>query len=77
MTEAEIGAAALQYVRKVSGQAKPSRSSEAAFALAVEEIAAATGKLLASLPPGGAPKDREVEARKARARSAARFERVA
>ena len=77
VTEAEVRAAALQYVRKVSGQAKPSRSSEEAFALAVEEITSATGKLLAALPATGTPKDRDVEAQKARARSAARFERAA
>ena len=72
-TDAEIEAAALQYVRKLSGTTKPSRANEAAFELAVEEVAAASRKLLASLVTAAPPRDREVEAAKARARSAARF----
>ncbi|HZG34401.1 MAG TPA: DUF2277 domain-containing protein [Gaiellaceae bacterium] len=72
-TDAEIEAAALQYVRKLSGTTKPSRANEAAFDLAVEEVAAASRKLLASLVTAAPPRDREVEAAKARARSAARF----
>ena len=72
-TDAEIEAAALQYVRKLGGTTKPSRANEAAFELAVEEVAAASRKLLASLVTAAPPRDREVEAAKARARSAARF----
>ncbi len=72
-TDDEIAAAALQYVRKVSGSTKPSRANEEAFALAVDEVAAATSKLLESLVTSAPPKDREVEAAKHRARSAARF----
>lgn len=69
----EIAAAALQYVRKVSGSTKPSRANEEAFALAVDEVAAATSKLLSNLVTSAPPKDREVEAAKHRARSAARY----
>jgi hypothetical protein len=72
-TEEEIDAAALQYVRKVSGQTRPSRANEAAFARAVDEVAAATARLLEALVTNAAPRDREVEAAKARAR--ARFRR--
>jgi hypothetical protein len=72
-TDAEVEAAALQYVRKLSGTTKPSRANEDAFALAVDEVAAASRKLLASLVTAAPPRDREVEAAKARARSAARF----
>ncbi len=72
-TDDEVAAAALQYVRKVSGSTKPSRANEEAFALAVEEIAAVTSKLLDSLVTSAPPKNREVEAAKHRARSAARF----
>ena len=72
-TPEEIEAAALQYVRKLSGTTKPSRANEAAFNRAVEEVAAASNRLLASLVTHAPPKDREVEAAKARARSAARF----
>ena len=64
----EIHAAALQYVRKVSGYNKPSRRNEAAFLNAVDEIAAATNRLLASLESHGQPKNREAEAEKARLR---------
>jgi hypothetical protein len=69
----EVQAAALQYVRKVSGTAKPSRANEEAFERAVHEVAVATARLLDSLVTTAAPKDREVEAAKARARSAARY----
>jgi hypothetical protein len=69
----EVQAAALQYVRKVSGAAKPSRANEEAFETAVREVAAATERLLAALVTTAPPKDREIEAEKARARSAARF----
>jgi hypothetical protein len=72
-TEGEVSAAALQYVRKVSGSAKPSQANEQAFARAVEEVAAATTKLLASLVTTAAPRDRELEAARARARAAQRF----
>ena len=72
-TDEEVRAAALQYVRKVSGYAKPSQANEAAFAAAVEEVAAATARLLAALETGGPAKDRAVEAAKARERSARRF----
>ena len=72
-TDDEIEAAALQYVRKVSGFTKPSQANEAAFARAVDEIAAATTRLLEQLVTSAAPKDREVEAERARARAAKRF----
>jgi hypothetical protein len=76
-TDEEVRAAALQYVRKVSGSTRPSRANEAAFDRAVEEVAAATRTLLASLVTSSPPRDRELEAARARARSAARFGRVA
>ena len=69
----EIRAAALQYVRKVSGFNKPSKANEAAFNAAVDDIAAVTAKLLASLETNAQPKDRAEEAEKAKARSAIRF----
>ncbi|CAA9376942.1 MAG: COGs COG0840 [uncultured Nocardioidaceae bacterium] len=72
-TSDEVQAAALQYVRKVSGAAKPSKANEEAFDRAVHEVAVATARLLDSLVTTAAPKDREVEAAKARARSAARY----
>lgn len=72
-TEDEIRAAALQYVRKVSGSTTPSQANAEPFAHAVDEIAAATGRLLDSLTTSAPPKDREAEAAKARARSQARF----
>ena len=72
-TEEEIHAASLQYVRKVSGFNKPSRSNEAAFYSAVEDIARISERLLASLETAAPPKDREEEAAKAKARSAIRF----
>jgi hypothetical protein len=69
----EVQAAALQYVRKISGFAKPSRANEEAFQRAVDAVAAASSQLLADLVTTAPPKDREVEAAKARARSAARY----
>jgi len=75
-TEEEVYAAALQYVRKVSGTTKPSAANQAAFDRAVAEIAHATGHLLDALVTTAAPKDREEEAAKARARSAARYART-
>ena len=73
VTEDEVRAAALQYVRKVSGFAKPSKANEAAFAQAVDEIAAVTSNLLAGLHTAAPPRNREEEAVKARARSAYRY----
>jgi len=73
VTEAEIRAASLQYVRKVSGFNKPSKANEAAFLAAVDEIAAVTGKLLSSLETNAPAKNRAEEAAKARARAAQRF----
>lgn len=72
-TEAEIEAAALQYVRKISGFTKPSQANEAAFEAAVAGIAALSTKLLRSLQATATPKDRDEEAAKAKARSAQRF----
>jgi hypothetical protein len=72
-TEAEVRDAALQYVRKISGSTKPSQANEAAFARAVDEVTEATRRLLDELVTTAPPKDREVEAAKARARSAARY----
>lgn len=71
--EEESRAAALQYVRKVSGSTKPSQANEEAFDSAVDEVALATGKLLERLVTTAPPKDREVEAAKRRARAAERF----
>lgn len=72
-TDDEIRAAALQYVRKVSGFNKPAKANEAAFEAAVDDIAKITAHLLSHLQSNAAPKDREVEAARARARSAKRF----
>jgi hypothetical protein len=69
----EVQAAALQYVRKVSGSTRPSQANEAAFERAVREVAATTRRLLDELTTSAPPKDREVEAAKARARAAARY----
>ena len=69
----EVHAAAVQYVRKVSGATRPSQANRDAFEHAVAEVAAATQRLLDSLVTTAAPKDREVEAAKARARAAARY----
>lgn len=74
-TEEEIRAAALQFVRKISGFNKPSRTNETAFYLAVDEIARISGQLLGSLESPAAPKNRQEEAAKAQARSAQRFGR--
>jgi hypothetical protein len=71
-TEDEVRDAGLQYVRKISGFTKPSKANEAAFERAVAEIAAASERLLGALVTSAAPKDREVEAAKARARWAER-----
>jgi len=73
----EVHAAALQYVRKVSGMNKPSRANEAAFERAVEAVAATTERLLDELVTTAAPRDREREAERRRARAAERFGRVA
>jgi hypothetical protein len=72
-TPDEVDAAALQYVRKVSGMNKPSQANEAAFNRAVHEIAHITEHLLADLVTNAPPKDRETEAARRRARSLARF----
>jgi hypothetical protein len=72
-TQDEIREAALQYVRKVSGMSKPSHANEEAFAHAVDEITAATATLLEHLVTSAAPRDREVEAERRRARAAERF----
>jgi hypothetical protein len=76
-TAEEIDSAALQYVRKVSGMQKPSKANEAAFEQAVEAVAAATAEFLDGLVTTAAPRDREVEAERRRARAAERFGRVA
>lgn len=73
VTDDEVRAASLQFVRKISGFTKPSQANEAAFEAAIEEISAASSRLLDSLTTGAAPKNREEEAAKARERSAARF----
>jgi hypothetical protein len=73
VSEAEIRAASLQFVRKVSGFNKPSRANQAAFLAAVDEIAAVTGKLLNSLETNAPAKNRAEEAAKARTRAAQRF----
>ncbi|WP_447925480.1 DUF2277 domain-containing protein [Georgenia muralis] len=75
-TEDEVRAAALQYVRKVAGMNKPSQANAAAFDLAVERVVAATRELLDELVTTAPPKDREVEAEKARERSRRRFAEV-
>ncbi len=72
-TEDEIHASALQFVRKLSGFAKPSHANEAAFARAVDEVSAAARRLLASLETASPARNRETEAIKARARAKARF----
>jgi hypothetical protein len=72
-TSDEVRAAALQYVRKVSGSTRPSQANQAAFDEAVAEIAHVTQHLLEHLTTGAPPKNREVEAAKARARTAARY----
>ncbi len=72
-TDEEIGAAALQFVRKLSGFNKPSKANEAAFQRAVEEVAAVARTLLDSLVTTAGPRDRAVEGERARARAAERF----
>ena len=72
-TDAEVHAAALQYVRKISGQTKPSKANEAAFERAVREIAHLSGHLLDDLVTAAPPRNRETEAARARARAEKRF----
>ncbi len=72
-SEAEVNAAALQYVRKISGYTKPSQANEGAFDEAVAAVAAASMTLLGKLTTAAPPKDREAEAAKARARAAERY----
>jgi hypothetical protein len=72
-TEEEIRASARQYVRKISGFTKPSRANAEAFERALDEVSAVTTRLLGELVTNAPPKDREVEAAKAKARSAARY----
>ncbi len=73
VTDEEVHAAALQYVRKISGTARPSQANAAAFDRAVAEVAEASGRLLAALVTTARPKDREEEAAKARRRAALRY----
>lgn len=73
VTDEEVRAASLQYVRKISGFSKPSKANEAAFLAAIEEVADASTRLLRSLETGAPPRNRDEEAAKAKARSAARF----
>jgi hypothetical protein len=72
-TEAEIQASAIQFVRKLSGFSKPSKANEAAFNHAVDEVTRVAQELLSSLVTTAPPRDREIEAAKAKARSALRF----
>jgi len=73
VTDEEVRAAALQFVRKISGFSKPSKANEAAFAAAVDDIARISNRLLTSLESTARPRNREVEAAKAKARAAQRF----
>jgi hypothetical protein len=73
VTEAEVRNAALQFVRKISGATKPSKANEAAFETAVTEVTASCQRLLASMVTTAPPKDREVEALKAKERARTRF----
>jgi len=73
VTEEEIRAASLQFIRKVSGFHQPSKANEAAFLAAVDEVAAASRRLLSSLETGAPPRNRAEEAAKARARAVQRF----
>jgi hypothetical protein len=75
-TEEEVRDASLQYVRKISGFTKPSQANEEAFARAVDEVSAATRRLLDELVTTAAPKDREVEAQRRRERASKRFATV-
>ena len=72
-TDDEVRAAALQFVRKISGTTRPSRANEAAFERAVDEVTASARRLIDSMETRAAPRDREEEARKGRERSAKRF----
>jgi hypothetical protein len=72
-TDEEVRASAVQYVRKISGSSKPSQANAETFDRAVEEVTAATKRLLKGLTTSAPPKDREVEAAKRQARAAARF----
>jgi hypothetical protein len=73
VTDEEIRAASLQFVRKISGFSKPSKANETAFLAAIDEVAAASSRLLRSLETTAPPKNREEEAAKAKARAAVRF----
>ena len=73
VTDDEIRAASLQFVRKISGFTKPSKANEPAFLAAIEEVAAASKRLLLSMETTAEPKNREEEAARAKARAAARF----
>jgi hypothetical protein len=73
VTPEEIRAASLQFVRKISGFSKPAKANEAAFQAAVDEIAVLSARLLLSLETSAQPKNRELEAQKAKARAAQRF----
>jgi hypothetical protein len=73
VTAEEVRAASLQYVRKISGFNKPSKANEAAFLAAIDEVTAASSRLLHSLETTAAPKNREEEAAKAKARAAERY----
>ena len=73
VTDEEIRAASLQFVRKISGFNKPSKANEAAFLMAVDEVAAVSGRLLVSLATSAPPRNREDEAARAKARNAERF----
>jgi hypothetical protein len=73
VTDEEVRAASLQYVRKISGFNKPSKANEAAWLAAVDEIAGVSGRLLRSLETNAEPRNREEEAAKAKARAAVRF----
>ena len=75
-TDDEIRAASLQFVRKLSGFTAPSKANKAAFDAAIDEVAAAATRLLVSLETNAAPRDREIEAQKAKARAAERYGRV-
>ncbi len=74
-TDEEVRAAALQYVRKISGASKPSRANQEAFERAVDAVAAASARLLGELKTSAPPRDREVERARARARAEQRFSR--
>jgi hypothetical protein len=73
VTEDEVRAASLQFVRKISGFTKPSKANEDAFDRAIDEVSAAAQRLLDALVTNAPPRDREIEAAKARARAAERF----